>query len=189
MPTLIVKDASNSLNGEMSQKDLETSIKNFKDFALIESSSPKKFQKSKKIKKTTGLNIPFWIFKKLIEDSDKKDGIDSKYVNIHFAISGPDQISCVDEETDISNSLTAVISIGKKDKSGNMIERMKIGDQVITSGFKPQPKEILFIEKQQKKLKPVAVKKVKPAAGTLMAAAAAAPPPTTAIDNCCGHPR
>lgn len=134
MPTKIVSTQSNPAKGEINDRDLSRILEDFQDHVQVSTDF------SRNIIKVDGINIPIWILKKLIDNAiyADTDGDNFKYVNIHFAMSLPNQKSCIDFTTDVSNNLTAVVNIGKKVNNA-MVEWLNVGNEIITLGFRPQP--------------------------------------------------
>ncbi len=130
MPALITNKPSDPTEGEINVHDLRRITEDFENFAELKSTIQRQFLK------ISSISIPRAILLALLEGHDKYD-----YVNIRFGITLPDQKSCEDFETDISNQLT--IAILRAKRSGKVIiEKNSVGDFVVLAGFKTSIKEI-----------------------------------------------
>jgi hypothetical protein len=129
MPAEIVQTQSNPRNGEISQLDVHRIITDFQNLVSIQTSG------GRNIERVNQILIPIAVIKELIDYYTENQHKPAEYIGISFALTLPEQVSCLDFSTPIGNQLTVVIHGSTKDDKV-VIDHLDTGDFVITAGFK-----------------------------------------------------
>jgi hypothetical protein len=125
MSTKIVSTESKPLNGEINKKDLSKIHTEYTKHVKLESTD------GRHLKKGNGFYIDISILKAFIQQAEAKGSTFTQLL-LQFGITLPDQKTCSEPYTDISNSLTVTFLIA--DGKGKIKD--DVGDVVLTAGFK-----------------------------------------------------
>jgi hypothetical protein len=129
MPAEIVPTQSNPRKGEISQFDVHRIITDFQNLVSIETSG------GRSIERVNQILIPIEVLKRLIDYYSDDHQKQTEYIGISFALTLPEQLSCLDFSTPIGNQLTVVVH-GSTKNDKVVIDHLDNGDHVITAGFK-----------------------------------------------------